>query len=204
MEKKMKQLERACQFDFVQDTQKVFREMLEAIANPGTIRRITKQAEVWNRKEGALAALGCVVLDHEKSMFVEKNPHLVELLHDLTLSDEQQLEAEDYVFLSSELNDASMQEIIKNVKKGTYADPQESATLFLFCETLKGTEEITINGPGISGEKRIQTTSYIKNALKIRQSFHIEYPLGVDFFFVTEQGELMSMPRLCKQIEKEV
>lgn len=200
----MKQFERACQFDFVQDTQKVFREMLAAMANPGSVRNIKEQAEKWNQKEGALAALGCVVLDQEKSMFVEKNPRFADLLHDLTLSEEERLEEADYVFLSSELNYASMEEIIKNVKKGTYADPQESTTIFVFCESLKGTEEMCISGPGIQGEKQIQTTCYIKNVLSIRQNLNIEYPLGVDFFFVTENGELMSMPRLCRRKEEEV
>ena len=194
---------KAYAFDFIHDTQKVFREMLSALANPGTIGSITDEVKKFDRKEGALAILGCVVLDNEKSMYVEKNPRLEEIIHDLTLCREESLENADYIFLSSEMNYASIEEIFKNVKWGTYADPQESATIFIFCNSMEGTEPVVLSGPGVDGVKMIKTNSYIKNILEIRQKLKIEYPLGIDLFLLTEDGKIMGIPRLCKMDEKE-
>lgn len=199
----MENYKKAYEFDFVHDTQKVFREMLGALSNPGTIRNIAEQVEKFGREEGALAILGCAVLDNEEQMYVEKNPRLAEMIHDLTLSCESSLEEADYVFLSSEMNYASIQEILKNAKRGTYEDPQESATIFIYCNNFEGEEAMVLSGPGIKGVKRIMTSRYIKNILHIRQQLKIEYPLGVDLFFVTAQGELMGMPRLCRMDDKE-
>ena len=47
------------QFDFVHDGQKVFRELLSAMANPGQIRKIGEQAGKFKGDYASLLALGC-------------------------------------------------------------------------------------------------------------------------------------------------
>ena len=57
------------QFDFVHDGQKVFRELLSAMANPGQIRRIGAQAEKFQGDYAPLLALGCTLLDNEEKVY---------------------------------------------------------------------------------------------------------------------------------------
>lgn len=192
------QVELAYQFDFVHDGQKVFRELLNIIANPGTIKSIAAQAEKFKEVYAPLTALGCTLLDNEEVMYVEKNPRLATELHDLTLCREGELEQADYVFLSSQMNYGSMEEIMKNVKKGTYKDPQNSATILILCDEMKGNVEMNLTGPGIKETKRVFVQQYIKTIVTIRQSLQTEYPLGIDLIFVTPDGDLMGIPRLCK------
>ena len=125
------------QFDFVHDGQKVFRGLLEAIANPGEIKSIRQESGKFEGKYAVLLALGCTLLDNEEKMYVEKNPSLSSELHSLTLCREDELKIADYVFLSSEMNYGSLEQILRNVKHGTYADPQESATVILSCESIQ-------------------------------------------------------------------
>lgn len=96
------------------------------------------KAETFTEDYGTLLALGCTLLDNEEKMFVEKNPILAESLHNLTLCREGALEVADYVFLSSEMNDGSLAAVFDKVKHGTYADPQCSATLLVYCESVAG------------------------------------------------------------------
>ncbi|MBM6753002.1 phosphonate C-P lyase system protein PhnH [Mediterraneibacter glycyrrhizinilyticus] len=186
------------QFDFVHDGQKVFRELLSAMANPGQIRKIGEQAGKFKGDYASLLALGCTLLDNEEKMYVEKNPRLSSELHNLTLCREADLDQADYVFLSSEMNYGSMEQILKNVKRGTYADPQESATIFLLCSETQGEEEMTLRGPGVDGEKKIRVYPYIKKVIRLRNDLEIEYPLGVDLVFVDGSGNLIGIPRLVK------
>lgn len=195
-----KQVQLAYQFDFVHDGQKVFRELLHAMANPGTVKSITAQAEKFKEAYAPLTALGCTLLDNEELMYVEKNPRLAAELHDLTLCKEGALEQADYIFLSSQMNYGSMEEIMKNAKKGTYKDPQDSAAILILCDEIRGNINMSLEGPGIKGTKLLGVQQYVKTILEIRQSLRTEYPLGIDLVFVTPKGELMGIPRLCKTV----
>lgn len=195
-----KQVQMAYQFDFVHDGQKVFRALLHAMANPGFVQSIAAQAGTFKEAYAPLTALGCTLLDNEERMYVEKNPRLAAELHDLTLCREGELEQADYIFLSSQMNYGSMEEIMKNAKKGTYKDPQDSATILILCDEIKGNAEMTLKGPGIKGTKLMKVPQYVKTILAIRQSLQTEYPLGIDLVFVSPDGELMAIPRLCKMI----
>ena len=186
------------QFDFVHDGQKVFRELLSAMANPGQIRRIGTQAEKFQGDYAPLLALGCTLLDNEEKMYVEKNPRLSSELHNLTLCRESDLDRADYVFLSSEMNYGSMEQILKNVKHGTYADPQESATIFLLCSAVEGEEEMTLRGPGVDGELKLKVYPYIKKVISLRSDRELDYPLGVDLVFIDGNGKMIGVPRLVK------
>ena len=195
------ELKMAYEFDFVHDGQKVFRELLGAMANPGTRKEIKEQTEKFEEIYAPLTAIGCTLLDNEETMYVEKNPALSQELHNLTLSRPGKLSEADYVFLSSEMNYATLREILKNVKKGSYADPQQSATIVILCQELIGTAQMTLEGPGIDGAYRTQVNQYIKRIIELRQELDIEYPLGIDLVFTDPAGEIMCIPRLCRVTE---
>lgn len=195
MEEKIKL---AYQFDFVHDGQKVFRQLLDAVANPGEKKNISVQTGKFNEDFASLLALGCTLLDNEEKMYVEKNPKLSAEMRSLTLCQETDLDKADYIFLSSELNYGSMEEILKNAKHGSYADPQQSATIILLCQSIGGKEKMTLSGPGIKDKKTILVYGYIKKVIELRNRLNIEYPLGVDLVFADNAGEIMGIPRLVK------
>lgn len=199
----MENYQKAYKFDFVFDTQAVFRQMLDALSNPGTIKNIKKQSITFQHNQGVLAALGCTVLDNEKVMYVDDNQELKELLHDLTICHHGTLDQADYIFVSSELEYEILREIIKNAKKGTYVNPHESATIFILCQSILGVENAVMEGPGIKNKLFIGLDIYVKNIIAIREEENMEYPLGIDLFFVSKEGELMGIPRLCKVNEQE-
>lgn len=188
----------AYEFEFVHDGQKIFRQLLDAVANPGEKKNIGVQVEKFSGNCASLLALGCTLLDNEEKMYVEKNPNLSSELHSLTLCQETELDKADYIFLSSELNYGSMEEILKNAKHGSYADPQQSATIILLCQSIDGEEKMTLSGPGIKEKKTISVYGYIKKVIELRNSLKIEYPLGIDLVFADNVGGILGIPRLVK------
>lgn len=197
------EIKRAYQFDFVHDGQKIFRKLLDAVANPGEIKNIEAEAGKFQGKYKSLLALGCTLLDNEEKMYVEKNPNLSAELHSLTLCRESELDTADYIFLSSEMNYGSMEQILRNVKHGTYADPQTSATVLLLCTSIEGEEAMTLRGPGIKEKKTLKVYPYIKRVIGIYHRLNIEYLLGVDLVFADEEGNILGIPRLVKMEEQE-
>lgn len=193
----------AYQFDFVHDAQAVFRKLLDAVANPGVIKNIQEEAGKFEKGYPPLLALGCTLLDNEEKMYVEKNPRLSAELRSLTLVQESGLDEADYIFLSSEMNYGSMEEILKNAKHGTYADPQRSATLLVLCKSIKGEDKLTLEGPGVKGSITIKVLPYIRKVMEMRENLDIEYPLGIDLVFTDEMGNLLGIPRLIRIKEEE-
>lgn len=193
-----KQEEKACGFDFVHDGQRVFRSLMKAMSNPGTIQDIGEQAEKFGEGYAPLTAVGCTLLDNEEIAYVGKNPVLSSELHDLTLCRRGALEEADFIFLSSEMNYGSLEQILRNVKKGSYSDPQDSATLVILCGEIRGDVPVTVKGPGVNGALTIRVSKYLETILFLRQSLDIEYPLGTDLIFVTPEGEIICFPRLCR------
>ena len=63
------EIKRAYQFDFVHDGQKIFRKLLDAVANPGEIKNIEAEAGKFQGKYKSLLALGCTLLDNEEKMY---------------------------------------------------------------------------------------------------------------------------------------
>lgn len=195
------QIKQKYTFDFVHDAQNVFRQLLHVMSNPGQIKNISTQSEKFSENYGVLTTIGCTMLDNEESMYVEKNPRLFQELRDLTMAKDAEFFTADYIFLSSEMNYGSLEQILIGAKKGTYEDPQESATLVILCQKLSGQTDMTMEGPGIDGTLTIKTNQYIKTIIQLRQNQHTEYPLGMDLIFADPDGNILGIPRLVKIVD---
>lgn len=192
------QIKQKYEFDFVHDAQTVFRQLLSAMSNPGQIKSIAEEAGKFHHVYAVLTAIGCTMLDNEESMYVEKNPQLFQELHDLTMAKEGDLRTADYLFLSSEMNYGSMAEILKNAKKGTYENPQDSATVVILCQELSGKSQMTLTGPGVDKAITLAVNQYLKTIVGLRQQQDTEYPLGVDLIFADPHGDILGIPRLIR------
>lgn len=195
-------MEKAFDFDFVFDTQFVFRKLLDAIAKPMTIESIDKLKNSFP-ENAFLTALGCTFLDNGAEMYVEKNTALADTLSSLTLSKQTDIENADYIFLTSELNYETIRTIFEKAKKGTLPDPHKSATIIISCHSFEGDEDITVVSPGIKGAYNGKTSKYIKTILEIKQQLACEYPCGIDLFFISDKGDIFAYPRLARLTKEE-
>lgn len=191
-------MEQVFQFDFVHDAQSVFRQLLSAMAHPMSPRSIEKEAAGFPWQHPELWAVGGTLMDNETSFCVEMDAELEKGMADLTLAKQVSTREADYIFLSAPLNYDSVGVLLRTAKKGTLADPQLSATIVVSCPSFEGDQELTVKGPGIKGERRLSTTGYIAKLCALREAEKMEYPCGIDLIFVSSQGQIMALPRLCR------
>ena len=107
------------------------------------------------------------------------------------------IENADFLFLKE---DENIEQLIENVKQGTFVDPHLSATVIIFFDECETKEKVTLYGVGISEEGfEIELT---KNELKCfdkRNLCQEEYPCGVDLIFVRNNSIVFSLPRKTRR-----
>ena len=186
-------------FNTVFDSQKVFRLILEAMANPAravSIKEYTDKLFTAYDCHSMFLAVAMTLLDNEVGFNTCKNNSLADDIASLTLAKKEKIEEADFVFVCDS-DVKKIKSVIKNVKCGTLADPHKSATVIIQND---GEPDCTLvfSGPGIDDHVIIQTTQIIKESLVLRDTQNYEYPQGIDLLFISGEGELLAIPRLVR------
>ena len=191
-------------FDLVFDCQKVFKELMDALAMPGKICSIAREGQNLEHPQGVMAAAALTLVDHSCTFAVIRNHSLEEELRQMTYGRPAALEEADYIFLpdSQDMENDQVENILEKAKKGTLPEPHKSAALFVGIPSLQDGEESMLTGPGVKGQISIYLPQTGTRWLKIRQEMEIEFPCGVEIYFLTSEGELMAVPRKVKWEEK--
>ena len=186
------------QFDEVFDAQKVFRLVLEAMANPGRLVDLAAPAGKMFGEEPALLALAMTFLDNEVSFWAGDDGALSGQISQLTLCRKADISEADFLFLT---DGEQLEQAVQNAKCGSLRDPHKSATLIVRTEIL-GSEFIALSGPGIRDLAELAASPDVVRALLLRKKQAYEYPQGIDFLFIDSQHRLMALPRLVGKEEK--
>ena len=186
-------------FDEVFDGQKVFRKVLEAMANPGRSVSIAEQAEKMYGENRAFLALAMTLLDNEVSFSTCNNKEIAENIALLTLSRETELEKADFIFVEKI---EQLSEVFKKAKYGTLEDPQKSATIIIKADG-NCDKTVKLYGAGIDGILSLEIPDAVEQALELRKQQNYEYPQGIDMVFVTGGEEVFCIPRLVMKREEQ-
>jgi len=192
----MSALLRKHSFDTVFDSQRVFRLVLEAMANPSRAVNIKESADKLYGAHPEFLALAMTLLDNEVSFNTCENHSLSEEIASLTLAKREQIDAADFIFVCDP-NPQNIKNMIENVKCGTLSDPHKSATVII-RDNDSPAHHLTLSGPGIAGYATIHATQTMKDATELRDAQNYEYPQGIDLIFISNKGELLAIPRLTR------
>lgn len=184
-------------FDYVHDSQEIFRQMLYAISNPGEYVNIKKQMEKLEDNLRHLLVIALTLLDKETSYSVLGDDEFEKLLWQLTYADNRD-EMASYIFVSQKCSEEKISEILSKCNPGTMTDPHTSTTLIISIDEDENHVLISFMGPGIKNSKTVEMSEYTKNWIIQRDIKNYEYPLGVDMYFVSKNGDLLSIPRKVK------
>lgn len=196
-------------FDPVHDTQQLYRELLDAFAEPGKVKKAARltagEAEL---KPGSrmLAALALTLLDSEVRFAVDNDDAQQSSafirMHTFARA---VLPAEaDYLFADGR---GALPDWTAHVMLGTLLEPEHGATLFLQVDELAEDEGnghaahmqmLTLYGPGVPGERKMLAAGLAAEWLEQRRLWNAEYPLGADVVLYTESGKLAALPRTTK------
>ncbi len=182
-------------FDEVFDSQKVYRLLLTAFANPSQMVSIREYADKLFGQQPEMLALAFTLLDNEVSFAVCGCDALSDDIAFLTLSSQDSAQNADYIFVTDA---AQLEAAVTAAKCGTLRDPHKSATLIV-KNSGNPIVPLDISGPGIPGTVRIMGTDTVNTAIALRDAQNYEYPQGIDLLFVSEDGNLFAVPRLVRK-----
>lgn len=179
-------------FDEVFDSQRAFRLILEAMANPTRKVSLREYAQKFHGRLTPLLAIGMTLLDNEVSFYTHVDEEFSQQLVSLTLSERASLEAADFLFVPSA---ADAEAVIPFAKYGTLRDPHLSAAVIVL-DNGAGEHPLRLYGPGIAGTVEFAASDAAYAAIMARDRQCYEYPQGIDLIFVSGEGELYAIPRL--------
>jgi alpha-D-ribose 1-methylphosphonate 5-triphosphate synthase subunit PhnH len=188
-------------FEPVRDAQRTFRVLLDAMARPGTVRRLPVAAadapvHPW------LAAVLVTLLDHEVSLAVEPfagADDVATYARQRTSVPLVPTERADFVVASSETLDAALPE---RLRQGSLAYPNDSATLIVLVPSLDQTAEqsaangltLELAGPGVPAGHGFQLQGIAPALFESREAV-AEYPCGIDMILIAPDGDVAALPR---------
>lgn len=182
-------------FDEVHDSQKMFRLILKAMANPLRVVNIKDYASKLFGEHKDFLALAMTLLDNEISFNTCEQRQLSDDIVSLTLAKREIVSKADYIFVADRLY---LPEIIENAKGGSLCDPHKSATIIIKISGEQDTK-IMMSGAGIDKKIGIQTDKIVLEAINRRDNRFFEYPEGIDFIFLDNEFNLFAVPRLTKK-----
>lgn len=185
-------------------SQSTFRQCLMAMANPGTLHPIAPSPVLPDAAETLspfLAGLAVTLLDQEVSFHVQHGAGTdIAYLQLYTSGRPAEAEACDYF-----LADGKEPFHPLALKKGDLLHPDRSCTVL--CQvrqlsTVPVSSEcsllLKLSGPGIADEANVYVDGLWTETVAEWKTMNQEYPLGIDWVLVDDEGKLCAIPRSCR------
>ncbi len=183
----------------VHQAQQIFRQVLAAMAEPGTLQRLPMLPAPEG--VGTAAYQVCLaLLDQETPLWIAptlRSPTLLETLRfqtGCTLVDEPQRAA---VALAS----TELQGDLRQFTPGSHEYPDRSTTLILQVSGLDHADALLLEGPGIPGQRTVRIDGFDDRWLDMLAANRASFPLGIDLILCADEW-LMALPRTT-QIRRE-
>ncbi|MFS0765397.1 phosphonate C-P lyase system protein PhnH [Peribacillus phoenicis] len=185
--------------DVVHDIQTVYRKLVTATSRPGTLMVLDREAKTLDVQMECLSStilLALTVLDPEVTFKViaKEEEAVSRMINQLTYSKPVDLPEADFIFILHDASDEQMKEALNKAKVGNLLNPHESAMIILEVSDVTKGDSMILSGPGIQEESFISLPN-VSAWLGARNEKNIEFPLGIDMYFVDQQDRLIALPR---------
>jgi alpha-D-ribose 1-methylphosphonate 5-triphosphate synthase subunit PhnH len=180
--------------DPVFQSQAAFRALLDALAEPGTLRRVDGGITPPEGLEPATATALLTLADYETPVW------LPQALRDGAAG--QWLRFHCGVALVEDpakaafaiIDGAAIEPALFAFNPGNDQFPDRSATVFVQCAALEGGDAVTLSGPGIPGSRNVAPQGLSAGFWTQVQENGELYPLGVDLVLCHGDG-MLGLPR---------
>lgn len=185
--------------DVVHDIQTVYRKLVTATSRPGTLVVLEREAKTLDVQMECLNStilLALTVLDPEVTFNViaKEEEAVSRMINQLTYSKPVDLPEADFIFILHDASEEQMKEAMTKAKVGNLLNPHESAMIILEVPDVTKGDSMILSGPGIQEESFISLPN-VSAWLGVRNEKNIEFPLGIDMYFVDQQDRLIALPR---------
>ncbi|WP_408008178.1 phosphonate C-P lyase system protein PhnH [Pseudalkalibacillus sp. A8] len=187
-------------FDMIHGTQEIFRKLLDSMSRPGKVNNIHDAVQFIESVEGlsqAMTGIAFTLIDREASFHIisKRRSEVIQYLRWTTFAKHEDITKVSYVFIHEPLDEKEIYDVMSQVNRGTLENPHESATIIINVDRLSNGKKLLLSGPGIDGTKECFIEGLPAAWITERERVNKEYPIGVDFIFVTQSGDLTAIPR---------
>lgn len=161
-----------------------FKSLSDSLSQPGKISKINP---IFDSK---LLGIASVLLYSEVSYYYNGSRDMT-LIEAITNPKVETIQNADYIF-SDEIDI----NLLKDAKVGDHLNPDFSSVLIFQCVNFDITK-VKLSGPGINKEL-ITTLPCDKDFLEVLANKNSEYPLGLEIYFINNEGELLALSRTTK------
>ncbi|WP_249595083.1 phosphonate C-P lyase system protein PhnH [Peribacillus frigoritolerans] len=185
--------------DVVHDIQTVYRKLVTATSRPGTLVVLDREARTLDVQMECLSStilLARTVLDPEVSFKVisKAEEEVSRMINQLTYSKPVDLPEADFIFILHDASEEQMKEALDKAKVGNLLNPHESAMIILEVPDVTKGDSMILSGPGIQDESFLSLPN-VSAWLAARNEKNMEFPLGIDMYFVDQKDRLIALPR---------
>ncbi|MBA1335514.1 MAG: hypothetical protein HPY66_1139 [Firmicutes bacterium] len=186
-------------FDYVHDIQRAYRKLIDCISRPGTINSLGEESQKLDLPvecNKAMLVLALMLLDTEVSFHVlgGESEIISEKISQLTYSSAVPVDEADFIFVLGDANSKELESAIRKCKIGDLVNPHLSATVIIEAEKITNHKDLVLKGPGIKEENYISILTDA-NWVAPRADKNIEYPLGIEMYFVDREYNIAAFPR---------
>ena len=180
-------------------SQSVYRKLLNAMGQPGTIATMDPVPFIHTKSQSPyVVGIAMTLLDQEVTHHVfGEGQELASVLQLYTLSREEVFEVCDYIFVKGK--DAFHPSLLK---RGFLSYPDQSATVIcqvdrISAEPVTGSKivKLQLQGPGVPTKREVYVDALVPEVLVAWEESNREYPLGIDWVFIDNNGNLCCVPR---------
>jgi alpha-D-ribose 1-methylphosphonate 5-triphosphate synthase subunit PhnH len=154
----------------VLDTQRAYRGLLAAMAEPGTVQQLG----------GGVPLVLATLIDHEVTVAAPSDPSVG---------------TADFLVVTG----GSSGGALLRARRGTPLDPAAGATAIYAVSTVgTGPVSLSLTGPGVGPVPRMLSVSGLDaTEVELLRQTRVDYPCGVDVVLVDDSGRCAALPRSC-------
>jgi alpha-D-ribose 1-methylphosphonate 5-triphosphate synthase subunit PhnH len=188
-------------------TQRMFRILLSSMSRPGRIQSTEHlphpAAATSTGYHPSFLGIGLTVLDQEVSYSLSSSfGDLASLIRGMTMARQIHEEETDYMFIRGE--EAFD---LTRLRKGSFHYPDQSATVIcqvnvLTNEPMAGGLQLLLRGSGIKETQTLVLDTLHPMVLDSWLETNKEFPLGIDWIFVDQNGRVCAVPRSTEIIRE--
>ena len=174
--------------DPVADAQRCFRALLDAMARPGQVHRLTGVTPPAPMSPAAAAALLCLA-DHETSLFVPADLRAVRDWVAFHAGAPFAAQPDDASFVYT-----SVLPPLSTLRPGTHEVPESSATLVLDVAALGSGRTWHLSGPGLREIATLRVAGLPDDFAALWASNRRLFPCGIDLILCAKD-QIAALPR---------
>jgi alpha-D-ribose 1-methylphosphonate 5-triphosphate synthase subunit PhnH len=184
--------------DPVMEAQAVFRAVLNALANPGTVQKLVTAHSIAGNTSPQMVSVLLALSDHDTPILLSGALAGDEALGSL-------LRFHTGAPLDARPGDASFAAIpssddlppLASFALGTQEYPDRSTTVLLVVPSLEGGRELVLSGPGIRDHRHVNPQGLSGDFLEQWTANGALFPRGVDVLLIGPEG-VMGLPRTTR------